>query len=115
VCLLGRLGALLWWVAGEWGPMGLQVEAFQVGLWSVGLTCLKGVGQWSGDPVCLWIAGLADFRGTIPTEILQACAGMRGRQHSKDLHLWIPGLAGLRGAGLWSGYCASLCRPGPVE
>jgi hypothetical protein len=44
----------------------------------MGLACLKGMGRWSGDPVCLWIAGSAGFRGMVPVEILQACAGMRG-------------------------------------
>jgi hypothetical protein len=40
VCLSGRFGALLWWVASGWGPTGLQVEAFGgklAGLWGVGL------------------------------------------------------------------------------
>jgi hypothetical protein len=49
-----------------------------VGLWSVSLVCLKGMGQWSGDPACLWIAGFSGCRGTVPVEIMQACAGMRG-------------------------------------
>jgi hypothetical protein len=25
--------------------------------------CLKGIGQWSGDPVCLWIPGLTGLEG----------------------------------------------------
>jgi hypothetical protein len=32
--------------------------------------------------------------------------------------VWVPGLAGLRGTGLWNEYCAGLCRPwgcGPVD
>jgi hypothetical protein len=81
VCLLGRLGAFLWWVSGVWGPMGLQVEAFWgklASLWSVVLMCLKGAGQWSGDPACLWIASLAGFRGTVLAEIEWVCAGVRG-------------------------------------
>jgi hypothetical protein len=44
----------------------------------VGLACLKGTGQRSGDCWCLWIAGLAGFRRTVPAEIVQACAGVRG-------------------------------------
>jgi hypothetical protein len=70
----------------------------------MGLECLKGTGQWSGDPACLWIPGLTGLQGwTSRTEIM---------------HVWVPGLAGLKGAGLQTGYCAGLCRPGghgPVE
>jgi hypothetical protein len=68
-------------VAGGWGPTGLQVEAFQgkvVGLWSVGLVCLKSTDQQSGDPACLWIASLAGFGSMVLAEIMQACAGVRG-------------------------------------
>jgi hypothetical protein len=61
--------------------MGLQVEAFYrgglAGLWSMGLVCLKGMGQQSGDLACLWIASLAGFRDMVPVEITQACAGMK--------------------------------------
>jgi hypothetical protein len=78
-------------VGGRWvGPMGLPVDDFQdilAGLWSMGLACLKGAGQKSGDPVCLWIAGLAGFRGTVPVEIVQACAGLRGAAQQR---LWMP-------------------------
>jgi hypothetical protein len=62
--------------------MGLQMKkAFPgelVGLWSIGLKCLKGAGQWSGHPVCVWIASLAVFKGMVPEEIMQACAWVRG-------------------------------------
>jgi hypothetical protein len=34
--------------------------------------------------------------------------GTPGR--AEIVNVWITGLAGLRGAGLWSGYCACLCR-----
>jgi hypothetical protein len=47
-----------------------------VGLWSIGLAFLKGTGWWSGDLVCLWIASLAGFKGTVPAEIMQARAGV---------------------------------------
>jgi hypothetical protein len=60
--------------------MDLQVEAFRgelAGLWGMGLACLKGMGQQSGDPACLWIASLAGFRGMVP-EIMQPCAGLGG-------------------------------------
>jgi hypothetical protein len=30
----------------------------------VGLTCLRGTGQWSGEYVGLWIEGLEGLRGT---------------------------------------------------
>jgi hypothetical protein len=54
---------------GGWSPTGLRVEAFSggevAGLWSVGLACLKGTGQWSGDPACLWIPGLTDLGSTV--------------------------------------------------
>jgi hypothetical protein len=50
----------------------------------MGLVFLKGVGQESGDPVCLWIADLVDFRGTDPAEILQACAAMRSTAHLRS-------------------------------
>jgi hypothetical protein len=65
-------------VVGEDGwDLGLQVEAFScgelVGLWSVGLVCLKGTGWRSGDPACL--------------EIVQACAGVRG---TAQLRSWRP-------------------------
>jgi hypothetical protein len=33
-------------------------------------------------------------------------------QQSGDHEFWVPGLAGFRDAGLWSGYCAGLSRPG---
>jgi hypothetical protein len=36
-----------------------------VGLWSMGLACLKGAGQWSGDPECLWIPGLTGLGAMI--------------------------------------------------
>jgi hypothetical protein len=70
-----------------------------VGLWSVGLACLKGTGQLSRDPACLWIPGLTDLGGTIEqngdcvcgswawqalgaqpcrVNIVQCCAGFRG-------------------------------------
>jgi hypothetical protein len=58
-------------------PIGGGFQGELAGLWSMHLVCLKGAGQWSGDPACLWIAGLAGFRGTIPAEIVQACAGLR--------------------------------------
>jgi hypothetical protein len=65
-----------------------------VELWSIGLACLKGVGQKSGDPACLWIASLAGFKGTFPVEIVQACAGMRGVAQQRP---WRPGKA----LGVW--------------
>jgi hypothetical protein len=34
-----------------------------MGLWSMGLECLKGTVWWSGDPVCLWIPGLTGLGG----------------------------------------------------
>jgi hypothetical protein len=34
-----------------------------VDLWSVGLAFLKGAGQQSGNPVCLWIPGLTGLVG----------------------------------------------------
>jgi hypothetical protein len=41
------------------------------------------------------------------------CAGLRVWPGGAEImHVWIPGLAGLRGAGLQSGYCVGLCRPG---
>jgi hypothetical protein len=89
VCFLSRLGTLLWQVAGGWGPTSLKVEAFGsklAGLWSVGLVCLKGTGQQSGDPECLWIACLVGFRGIVPMEIMQACAGVRG---TAQWRLWM--------------------------
>jgi hypothetical protein len=43
----------------------------------MGLVCLKGMGQQSGDLACLWIASLAGFRDMVPVEITQACAGMK--------------------------------------
>jgi hypothetical protein len=64
----------------------------------MGLACLKGTGWWSGDPGCLWIPGLTGLGGVV--------------QQTEILGMWIPCLAGLRGTGLWSGYCAHLCRPG---
>jgi hypothetical protein len=42
------------------------------------LACLKSAGSRSGEPACLWIASLAGFRGMVPEEIVQACAGVRG-------------------------------------
>jgi hypothetical protein len=59
----------------------------------MGLECLKGTGQWSGDPACLWIPGLNGLGGAV--------------QQNGD-----PQLGRLRGTGLWSRYCAGLCRPG---
>jgi hypothetical protein len=65
----------------------------------MGLACLKGTGQWSGDPAFLWIPGLtglggmAQWKGNLHVcissaaglgyvcgraEIVQACAGLRG-------------------------------------
>jgi hypothetical protein len=44
----------------------------------MGLVCLKCTGWQSGDYACLWIAGLAGFRGMVPAEIVQAYAGVRG-------------------------------------
>jgi hypothetical protein len=84
-----------------------------VGLWSMGLACLKGTGQRSGDPACLWIPGLTGL-GSSPEEqrscmcgslawqalgaqacrvnIVQGCAGFRGvAQRNGDhacLYLW---------------------------
>jgi hypothetical protein len=66
------------------------VEAFcgeLVGLWSMGLVFLKGARRWSGDPACLWIAGLAGFRGTILEEIMQTFAGVRGTAQQRS---WRP-------------------------
>jgi hypothetical protein len=77
-------------VTSWWGPTDLHVEAFQgelVGLWSMGLACLKGMGWQSGDPAFLWIAGLAGFRDMVPVEILQACAGVRGAAQQRS---WRP-------------------------
>jgi hypothetical protein len=78
VCLLGRFEDLLWWV----GSHGPTAEAFclgkLVGLWSIGQACQNGVGQQSGDHLCLWISGLAGFRGMVEAEIMQTFAGMRG-------------------------------------
>jgi hypothetical protein len=48
-----------------------------LGLWSMGLACLKGAGHLSGDCSCLWIAGWAGFRGRVLAEIVLACAGVR--------------------------------------
>jgi hypothetical protein len=31
----------------------------------VGLVCLKGTGQWSGDSACLWIPGLTSLGGVV--------------------------------------------------
>jgi hypothetical protein len=49
-------------VVGRWmgshGPVGRGLSLRPgnlVGLWSVGLACLKGVGRRSGDHECLWI------------------------------------------------------------
>jgi hypothetical protein len=33
----------------------------------------------SGDHACLWIAGLVGFKGMLPAEIAQACAGLRAQ------------------------------------
>jgi hypothetical protein len=81
VYLSGRFGAFLWQVEGGWGPMGLQVEAFSwgevVGFWSVGLTCLKGVGWWSGDPACQWIPGLTSLGGSVQQNGDHGCVGPR--------------------------------------
>jgi hypothetical protein len=102
VCLLGRFGAFLWQVDGGWGPTGLRVEAFSsgevVGLWSVGLACLKGAGLQSRDPVCLWIPGLTGLGDVVG-------------QNRDHVCVCVPGLAGLRGTGLQSEYCTGLCRP----
>jgi hypothetical protein len=91
-----------------WGPTDLQVEVFScgeiMGLWSMGLVCLKGTGWQSGDPTCLWIPDLTGLGGQL--------SGM------ESTRVWLPGWAGLRCTGLQSGYCAGLCRPwghGPAE
>jgi hypothetical protein len=71
----------------------------------VGLACLKGVGQWSGDCACLWIASLASFRDMVLVEILQACEGMWGAVgQSRDC----AGLCRPEGCGQQSRDCASL-------
>jgi hypothetical protein len=92
-----------------------------------GLMCLKGAGWQSGDPVCLWIAGLAGFRGRFSETVL-GCASLKAWPSGDCECLWLtacqalglwPGragilqaYAGLRGVSRWSGYCAGLCRPG---
>jgi hypothetical protein len=56
--------------------------------------------------VCLWIAGLAGFRGMVPVEIVQACAGMKGMAWRRCECLSIASLAGLRVAA-WQRSCGS--------
>jgi hypothetical protein len=78
-----------------------------VGLWSMGLVSLKGMGpvEWkSCVPVDHW-PGRPE--GCSPAEIMNVCGSpawqalwvlaWQSRDHAC---LWIPGLAGLRGAGL---------------
>jgi hypothetical protein len=77
----------------------------------VGLACMKGVGQRSGDHSCPWIAGLAGFRGMVPAEIMQACVGVRGvgQQNGNGADLCRPEVVAL-----WrSCLCVDrgLCRP----
>jgi hypothetical protein len=61
----------------------------------MGLACLKGACWWSGDPVCLWIAGLAGFRGKVLAKIMQACADL-SVWPVEIMCVWIAGLAGLK-------------------
>jgi hypothetical protein len=102
VCLFGRFGAFLWQMDGGRGPTGLQVEALScgevVGLWSVGLVCLKGADWQSGDPVCYGIPGLTGLGGTVEQNGDHVCV------------VWVPSLTGLRGTALQSENCAVLCR-----
>jgi hypothetical protein len=66
---------------------------------------------------------LVGFRVTVPAEIVQACAGMRGvpgqrlsrpgrpegtASRTEIVHVWITGLAGLRGRAWQIGDCAGL-------
>jgi hypothetical protein len=48
-----------------------------------------------GDPVGLWIAGLASLRGMVPVDIVWAC-GTWGCPGGDFMDLWITGLEGLR-------------------
>jgi hypothetical protein len=50
-------------------------------------------------------------------EILRVCEYLAGQvwglwsSGTEIVRVWVPSLAGLRGTGLWSEYCAGLCRP----
>jgi hypothetical protein len=64
--------------------------------------------QWSGDCVCLWIAGLADL-GVVAQERSCWPAQVSGAQPAVDRDcLWITGLASLRGVTQESRDCACL-------
>jgi hypothetical protein len=133
MCLLGSFGAFLWQVDGGWGPTGLGVEAF-AGLWSMGLACLKGAGQQSGDPVCLWSwldrlgeHGPAEWRSCVcgspalqalgaqacGVNIVQGCAGLGGMAQQK-WRSWgfVSPAAGFGGVYWQSRDHTGLCRPG---
>jgi hypothetical protein len=67
---------------------------------------LKGSGQQSGDPECLWIPGLTGLRGMAQQN--RDCAYV-GPGLGKP---WGAGFWSGYGAGFWSGYYAGLCRTG---
>jgi hypothetical protein len=47
-----------------------------VGLWSMGLVCLKGTGQWNGDPACVWIPGLTGLEALAAEWRLWVCGSL---------------------------------------
>jgi hypothetical protein len=62
--------------------------------------------------------GLADWRSYLSVDLWLDRLGGVWPSRTEILRVWVPGLAGLRGAGLQNGYFASLCRTGghgPVE
>jgi hypothetical protein len=66
----------------------------------MGLACLKGAGQWSGDPVCLWIPSLTGLGGVAQQNRDHVCGSLAWQALGDRLAEWI------------------LCRPGghgPVE
>jgi hypothetical protein len=87
-------------------PGGVEI----VRVWIASLASLQGVAQQTGNH-----AGLCRTEGHGLTEGIlcrpvQAWEAWPGR--AEIMCVWIPCLAGLSGAGLWSGYHAGLCRPG---
>jgi hypothetical protein len=91
-------------MSGGWGPTGLWMEAFS---WDeiAGLVCLKSAGRGVEILHVCWSPAWHTWGGAWPsgTEIMG---------------VWVSGLAGLRGPGLQSGYCAGLCQPwgyGPAD
>jgi hypothetical protein len=100
-------------VDGGWGPTGLQVEAFSwgeiVGLWCMGLACLKGSGWQSGNPACLWNPGLTGLGGVAQQNGDHVCVGpWFGKLEGHRLVVWILCRA-VQALGVWLGGIVNVC------